>query len=796
MDIETKRKISRSMKGKSNFEGKRHTHATKIQIGISQEGHRNVKDHKWVTDKETGQEQRVKGRLPKGTRWGRSPSSFSENFMDGKNPENKGDMARKGLKGKSISQLKKVRSSTTATPRQKQLAHWYINMHKEETVNIVMRARDRMQMINSTEVNEDLRDWFKEKWVRMDTKGKIKGPCAKEPGEGKPKCLPLAKARAMDKKDRASAARRKRREDPNPDRQGAPINVRTEACWDGYVTKGMKKKGNRMVPNCVPEQVKTVTEAARVARKAGQPANSKQHSDLYTDENPKGTITGLKFTTADDAKTSVNRIKSSDRSHAHKIQAAVAMEQRARVMGKASAAAVYRSYINNMKEKTKDMKSEAKEYKDDSAHRLQGTSSLAKIYKKDTPGQTTKTLKEQNDGGYENWKNEEPVKYAKHLETFFGKPKELTNNRAIWYDVDGFKRVEVLDEYIMHASPAPHYDFVYCYIDLKVPTNLANKLAESSESITIDFLKNEVGARCASLAANAVTLNYVLEVVENRIQPSREAYEKRILDMKAMFKDGKRFELDWWPDVTKDTDPKNPYYKLTEACNHSKEDHMINEKNVPTQPEKWARAKAAAKQKFDVYPSAYANGWAAKKYKAMGGGWKSVAEASDVPFEGPYTTAKPNVTDKSGAVHTPMSRARNLARMALVSKKKKEQVKEATVDVADIEKKKAITPSDKNTIGKLADLMKKEKEKKQVNEVSKRTLGRYIEKAASSMSTAAFGQGQASASLRPPAEKDVKTGFKRMVGIARATSKLAKEEVEPAKMSNVTERVCALLRKK
>lgn len=55
---------------------------------------------------------------------------FVENFMDGRNPQDKGDMSRHGLKGKSISQLKKVRSSDTASPRQKQLAHWYINMHK------------------------------------------------------------------------------------------------------------------------------------------------------------------------------------------------------------------------------------------------------------------------------------------------------------------------------------------------------------------------------------------------------------------------------------------------------------------------------------------------------------------------------------------------------------------------------------------------------------------------------------------------------------------------------------------
>lgn len=46
------------------------------------------------------------------------------------------------------------------------------------------------------------------------------------------------------------------------------------------------------------------------------------------------------------------------------------------------------------------------------------------------------------------------------------------------------------------------------------------------------------------------------------------------------------------------------------------------EKNIPTSPDKWAKAKAAARSKFKVYPSAYANLWAAKKYKSMGGGWK------------------------------------------------------------------------------------------------------------------------------------------------------------------------------
>lgn len=79
---------------------------------------------------------------------------------------------------------------------------------------------------------EDLDKWFKEKWVRVDTKGNIKGDCAREEGEGKPKCLPFDRARGMSKEDRATAARRKRRQDPDVDRPGTgnePINVATES---------------------------------------------------------------------------------------------------------------------------------------------------------------------------------------------------------------------------------------------------------------------------------------------------------------------------------------------------------------------------------------------------------------------------------------------------------------------------------------------------------------------------------------------------------------------------------------
>ena len=91
----------------------------------------------------------------------------------------------------------------------------------------------------------------------------------------------------------------------------------------------------------------------RIPRKSGQPAKSKLHSDLYTDENPKGTIKGLGFKDETSARKSVSKIRRSGRTHAHKTQAAIAMEQRAKVAGKTKPAAVYRKFIEAQKKKTK-----------------------------------------------------------------------------------------------------------------------------------------------------------------------------------------------------------------------------------------------------------------------------------------------------------------------------------------------------------------------------------------------------------------------------------------------------------
>ena len=167
--------------------------------------------------------------------------------------------------------------------------------------------------------DSSLRDWFSKSrssdgtsgWVQLG--GKYAGkPCAKQPGQTtKPKCGSSKMKRNLSKDEEEAAFRRKNRKDPNPDRKGKAINVKTEEamieaagekdacyhkvksrykvwpsayasgalvkcrkkgaanwgnktkkeeidlgekCWPGYEKKGMKKMFGKKYPNCVKKE--------------------------------------------------------------------------------------------------------------------------------------------------------------------------------------------------------------------------------------------------------------------------------------------------------------------------------------------------------------------------------------------------------------------------------------------------------------------------------------------------------------------------------------------------------------
>lgn len=140
-----------------------------------------------------------------------------------------------------------------------------------------LKKQDDNQELDSHLTREDLRKWFSKTdpegdWKRINSKGEVAGPCAREPGEPKPKCMSKEKRAELSKSERAAAVATKRKHDPVADRAGKggkPINVSNygkgklseeevdEACWDTHKQVGTKMKGGKVVPDCVPKNEET-----------------------------------------------------------------------------------------------------------------------------------------------------------------------------------------------------------------------------------------------------------------------------------------------------------------------------------------------------------------------------------------------------------------------------------------------------------------------------------------------------------------------------------------------------------
>lgn len=110
-----------------------------------------------------------------------------------------------------------------------------------------MRSSKTVNESFEEELDEDLRNWFKPDhpeggWKRINSKGEAIGPCAREPGEPKPKCMSNEKRAQLSKKERANAVRLKRKHDPNPERKGQPINVSNYG--KGKISESTKPKEN------------------------------------------------------------------------------------------------------------------------------------------------------------------------------------------------------------------------------------------------------------------------------------------------------------------------------------------------------------------------------------------------------------------------------------------------------------------------------------------------------------------------------------------------------------------------
>lgn len=130
----------------------------------------------------------------------------------------------------------------------------------------------------------------------------------------------------------------------------------------------------------------------------------------------------------------------------------------------------------------------------------------------------------------------------------------------------------------------------------------------------------------------------------------------------------------------------------------------------PTNPALWARAKAAARAKFDVYPSAYANGWAARWYKSKGGGWRMSeaypAQAMESPFP---SAASPEGTGTGGSGYdfvgyAESKKTMNKQKLKEAIKKMIREIEQDDVNV-DAEKESVTITLDRELAQKLHNLL-------------------------------------------------------------------------------------------
>ena len=111
------------------------------------------------------------------------------------------------------------------------------------------------------------------------------------------------------------------------------IDILSEIDYQSKLSRGHKPDYYQLgTSKFIPFDEDETTEAKkRIARKKGQKKKSSKHSDLFTDEDPKGTIHGLGFKDAATARKGISIINKAKRPHAHKVQATLVMKQRAKV---------------------------------------------------------------------------------------------------------------------------------------------------------------------------------------------------------------------------------------------------------------------------------------------------------------------------------------------------------------------------------------------------------------------------------------------------------------------------------
>lgn len=139
-----------------------------------------------------------------------------------------------------------------------------------------------------------------------------------------------------------------------------------------------------------------------------------------------------------------------------------------------------------------------------------------------------------------NWK-EQPHKVAQDMMRKYGPPHEVTEQRMIWHNTGPWKRTELINEEIDHKFPLPHKDMLLQVVDLQVPADKLDDIAEFDGSVIVERTRGELGARCDKEGANFLAVNLAQQIATGKLsaEEAKKIYTEKII----AFTNGESVEL-------------------------------------------------------------------------------------------------------------------------------------------------------------------------------------------------------------------------------------------------------------
>ena len=548
----------------------------------------------------------------------------------------------------------------------------------------------------SVRLKEDLRKWFSKTdpagdWKRINSKGEAIGPCAREPGEPKPKCMSRAKRESLSKKERASAVRAKRKHDPNPERKGEPINVSNFG--KGKISENMENLEEKNVPTSPEKWAQAKSQAkAKFDVYPSAYANgwaAKKYKEMGGGWKSVSEETGDMHEGAVPANEKIITVKHKTSGKTLRISAAAAPKYR-----------MQGYHYTPVNEAVKD-KFDIGEYDQEGDMAKSDLRSIMANAKR------VHDMLEDSDNLPE-WVQSKITLAEDYMSTV-----------ANYMTSEMSEEVEQIDEVSLKTATS-------AYVKRMGDDGPNEKSSIAKATKTMDYIAKKHGVRGVARATKTADDKYGLN---DPVHNPRKAFVKQVMA------GVKKEEVEQIDEISQDLAGK---YLEKVAHDQTKKDGMKPNMYGRLEPKRQkgvdrALDRLAVKEALDNgggSPTAAAetltiNGQ--PKLTKTVGQTKMVpfvheAKETKPPFDGPYTTTKAVIKDKSGAKHTPMSRARDLARKAMArNMKEQSNVKPnpftvPEIDIGKAPKKTKATMSESRQLEIVREAMKVAKKKKEVTE--------------------------------------------------------------------------------